>query len=183
MGIRIVCEGDDDKKFIISLMNHLKREKIINFDKNINQYFIIKNGKSKLLDISSYSDMEKQIKVGIISKLLFLLDCDYIEDDINCNGCENSEKCIKNLIKKLNVESKYFLFNKNLNFFILNSLSDDIKKCFEEFQNCHNIDDFNKNRKVLTSIYRDLYPKKPYDFSNSIFDELKNKLIWLFKGE
>jgi hypothetical protein len=49
MGVRIICEGDDDKKFIISLMNHLKKEKLIDFDKNINQYFSIKNGKTKLI--------------------------------------------------------------------------------------------------------------------------------------
>jgi len=189
--VKIFCEGSDDKKLIMKLLEHLKSEsKIIDVNNVHFQQIILSptknfHGKDSILSEDYFNEIIlKREKLLKVKKVLFLLDCDNINKNQKCGGCENTKKCldkIKNLIQQKYPEIKieYFLFNDNLEKYLLNTLADDIKNCFNDFTNCIQIE----NNKVIYSIYKGLYPNQPFDFSHQNFDELKNKLIWLFKGE
>jgi len=181
--VKIICEGDDDKSFIRQLLQHLKKEEVIPSNiVNFDSYIQSMKGKSNLLDSEKYLTIEKQIGKKI-DKVLFIFDCDYIEDDNRCGGLEKSKECIENLIKQLDwsIEVDYYIFNKNLDYFIIDTL--DKKDNFEDCESCFRLKELNKNRKILTCIYKTLYPKKPYDFSHKNFNDIKKKLVNLFKVE
>ena len=77
------------------------------------------------------------------------------------------------------IEVDYYIFNKNLDYFIIETL--DNKENFIGCEECFELKELNKNRKILTCIYKTLYPRKPFDFSHPNFDTLKTKLKNLFK--
>jgi len=180
--VRIFCEGSDDKTFLRLLLNDLKKSgDIIGFD-NFDSIVKVMGGKSTLLDKKSYSTINKQVGKQF-HKVLFIFDCDFEEDDKVCGGFENSKKSIEDLIVKLDwkIEVDYYIFNKNLDYFIIDTL--DKKENFIGCEECFELKELNKNRKILTCIYKSLYPKKPFDFSHQNFNELKQKLKNLFKDE
>jgi len=171
--VRIFCEGSDDKTFLRLLLNDLKKSnEIIGFE-NFDSIIKVMGGKSKLLDKDSYSVANKKIGKGI-QKVLFVFDCDFSEDDNSCGGLEASQKAIEELITTLD-------WKIEVDYFIIDTL--DKKDGFLGCEECFNLKKLNKNRKILTCIYKSLYPKKPYDFSHKNFDELKQKLKKLFKEE
>ncbi|CAB5494569.1 hypothetical protein [Bathymodiolus thermophilus thioautotrophic gill symbiont] len=178
--IRIICEGLDDKKFIIQLLQHLEENGELNAKPEYAKYIEVTNGKSDLLKSETHLGATQEITAGKIKKILFVFDADFIADN-KCNGLENSQKCIEDLIQKLgwNITTDYHIFDKNLDDFILKTL--DNKADFEACEQCFELKKLNKNRKILTCIYQKLYPTKPYDFSHPNFNELKQKLITLFK--
>jgi len=137
-------------------------------------------GKINLLNEENYKSINKSIGKQI-KKVLFVFDCDFQEDDKVCGGLENSIKSIEELISKLswNIEVNYYIFDKNLDYFIIDTL--DKKDDFLGCEECFNLKKLNKNRKILTCIYKSLYPKAPFDFSHENFNELKQKLKNLFE--
>jgi uncharacterized protein YutE (UPF0331/DUF86 family) len=178
--VRIFCEGSDDKTFLRLLLNDLKKSgDIIGFE-NFDSIVKIMGGKSNLLNKDSYETINKQIGKQI-SKVLFIFDCDFEEDDKSCGGLEKSKKVIEDLIIELywKIEVDYYIFNKNLDYFIIDTL--DKKENFLGCEECFELKELNKNRKILTCIYKSLYPKKPFDFSHENFDKLKTKLKKLFE--
>ena len=178
--VRIFCEGSDDKTFLRLLLNDLKKDKeIIGFE-NFDSIIKIMGGKSKLLDKESYKLTNRRVEKDI-QKVLFVFDCDFSEDDSSCGGFKNSIKAIEDLISSLDwkIEVNYYIFNKNLDYFIIDTL--DKKDDFLGCEECFDLKKLNKNRKILTCIYKSLYPKKPFDFSHENFNELKQKLKNLFK--
>ena len=180
--VKIICEGSDDKTFLRLLLNDLKNSSDIEGIKNFDRYIEVMGGKVNLLNTENYVGLNnfigKQIK-----KVLFIFDCDFEEDDKVCGGMENSIDAIEHLIKKLDwkIEVDYYIFNKNLDYFIIDTL--DKKENFLGCEECFKLKELNKNRKILTCIYKSLYPKKPFDFSHQNFNELKEKLKNLFKDE
>jgi len=185
---RIICEGQSDKDFILKFIIHLKKEKKINEEEigdNPEDLFLIAKNKSSILTYES--DFYKKTKQFLkkVNKLLFILDCDFEKDDNKCGGCDKTINCLKILFKKLeedgiDIEKDYFLFDNNLEKFILNSLDYNNSKCFEKFRECLSLKEVSKHQKVLVCVYKGLYPKKPYDFSNKVFRELEQKLIDFF---
>jgi hypothetical protein len=179
--VKIICEGGDDHSFLKLILNDLQANKklsenIIDFA----SYIKPMGGKSKLLDSSKYKLLNKQIGTKI-KKVIFVFDCDFEDDDKNCGNFENSKKCIEKLIQELNwnIEIDYYIFNKNLDYFIIETLEQ--SENFLSCEKCFELKKLNKNRKILTCIYQKLYPKKPYDFLHPNFNKLKDKLINLFK--
>ena len=179
--VKIICEGSDDKTFLRLLLNDLKNTSSLPSIDNFDGYIEKMGGKSKLLDSSSYKLLNKQIGTKI-KKVLFIFDCDFEEDDRVCGGLNNSRKAIEELITELawKIEVDYFIFDKNLDYFIIDTL--DKRENFMGCEECFELKELNKNRKILTCIYKALYPKKPFDFSHQNFNTLKDKLIDLFKG-
>jgi uncharacterized protein YutE (UPF0331/DUF86 family) len=178
--VRIFCEGSDDKTFLRLLLNDLKKSKeIIGFE-NFDSIIKVMGGKSNLLDKDNYATIDKQVGKQL-TQILFIFDCDFEEDDKSCGGLEKSKKAIEDLIIELDwkIEVAYYIFNKNLDYFIIDTL--DKKENFLGCEECFELKELNKNRKILTCIYKSLYPKKPFDFSHENFDELKIKLKNLFK--
>ncbi len=180
--VRIFCEGSDDKTFLRLLLNDLKKSQNIIGQHNFDSIIKVMGGKSNLLDKKSYKTVNKQVGKQI-KKVLFVFDCDFIEDDNICGGLENSIKAIEKLITTLDwkIEVDYYIFNKNLDYFIIDTI--DKKENFLGCEECFELKELNKNRKILTCIYKSLYPKKPFDFSHPNFNELKHKLKKLFKEQ
>jgi hypothetical protein len=176
--VRIVCEGVDDENFIKQLLRHLKvKERGYDFDRHIQN----KRCKSELLKSENYQEnLSKEIVR--VSKVLFIFDADFEEDNNIDGGLEKSKIAIEYLIKELNwnIETDYYIFDKNLDDFIIKTLNEEQQKCFKEFDECLNIEVKNKNKKISTCIYKKLYPKTPYDFSHENFDDLKTKLTQIF---
>jgi len=180
--VKIICEGSDDKTFLRLLLNDLKKTTSVPDIENFDAYIEKMGGKSKLLNSSSYKLLNKQIQTKI-KKVLFIFDCDFEEDDKSCGGIQNSIDAIETLIKELDwkIEVDYYIFSKNLDYFIIDTL--DKKDNFLGCEECFDLKELNKNRKILTCIYKSLYPKKPFNFEHQNFNELKQKLKNLFKEE
>jgi len=176
---RIICEGQFDKDFILKFIIHLKKKgKIKEIDESKPEdLFLIAKSKSNILTYeSNFYKLTKQF-LKRAKKLLFILDCDFEKDDNKCGGCNKTINCLKILFEKLeedgiDIEKDYFLFDNNLEKFILNSLDYENKKCFERFRECLSLKEVSRHQKVLVCVYKGLYPKKPYDFSNEVFREL-----------
>jgi hypothetical protein len=178
--MRIFCEGSDDKNFIVGLLKHLESTGELNFKPEYSKYIHSKNGKSKLLDKNNYKKESKLINKQI-RKAMFIFDADFEQDNKN-GGLEKSKVAIEKLIQDLkwNIPTDYYIFDKNLDDFIIKTLEKDQQKCFQEFDKCLKIETENKNKKISTCIYKKLYPQSPYDFSHQNFNELKTKLKDLF---
>ncbi len=190
----IIVEGKDDRNFFVALLNDLKNNNEIDVQDNINfdNYIEVMGGKSKLLDSNhtKYKKLKLKIDNDNIQKILFIFDCDFKEDDKNCNGMENSEKCFDNLIKKLNWNIKIdksnnlHIFDKNLDYFLIETIND--KECYNDFDNlikCLEVESIKPNKKPIANLYRDLYPYPKFDFKDDKFQPLKQKLKNLFKKE
>ncbi len=188
MSLRIFVEGNDDKNFIVKLLNDLKTYKEIDILDNINfnNYIEVMGSKSKLLDKNHIKYNRLSQKIGFeIKKALFIFDSDFEEDDKNCNGMENSKKCFDKLIKELDwkIEIDVYIFDKNLDYFLVETINK--KECYEHFDKlveCLDVEKLKPNKKPIANLYRDLYPYPQFDFKDDRFQPVKDKLIDLFKG-
>jgi len=187
--VRIFVEGIDDEKFIIKLLNHLKDSSEIEVPKGFNFGSIINRlgGKQKLLDAnhSKYKQVSELIKIDEVTKVLFIFDCDFEEDDKNCNGMENSQKCFNDLLNNLNwsIETDVYIFDRNLDYFLLETINtNECHKHFDSLIECLDVEKAKPNKKPIANLYRDLYPYPQFDFRDDRFQPLKNKLQTLFKG-
>ncbi len=188
MSLRIFVEGNDDKNFIVSFLNHLKKDKKLDIQDsiNFNNYIEIMGSKSKLLNKNHIKYNRLSQKIGFeIKKALFIFDCDFEKDDKNCNGMEKSKNCFNNLIKELDwkIEIDVYIFNKNLDYFLLETINK--KECYKYFDKlvmCLEVEKVKPNKKPIANLYRDLYPYPQFDFKDDRFQPLKDKLIDLFKG-
>ncbi|MGB3751655.1 MAG: hypothetical protein WA945_08800 [Arcobacteraceae bacterium] len=179
--VRVFVEGEDDKRFIISVFLFLKQNKLVIFESNANfdNYITIMGNKSKLLNIDSYRDKSPIItKKG--TKVLFVFDCDLETDDKKCGGMEKSEECLEKLKKELNwnIPIDHYIFNQNLDYFIAETI--DKEHCLPQIEKCLDLNTLKPNRKPLAALYGIIYPKAPYNLDHPNFDDLKQKLINLF---
>jgi len=182
----IFVEGNDDKKFLVSLLQDLKKnEKIIVDDTSFENYIEIMGSKRKLLDSNNpkYQKTLMKVEYGEITKALFIFDSDFETGDKNCNGMDQSINCYKQLIKQLNwnIEFNFHIFHRNLDYFLVETIKD--KKCYENFDKlvkCLEVEETKPNKKPIANLYRDLYPYPKFDYSDEKFDDIKQKLINLF---
>ena len=189
MSIRIFVEGNDDKKFIITLLNDLKKNRDIKVQDNINfnAYIEVMGCKSNLLDSSHLKYKKVSSKIGFeIKEALFIFDCDFEKDDKNCNGMEKSNECFDKLKNNLkwDIPIDNHIFSKNLDYFLVETIN--TKECYEYFDNlieCLDIEKVKPNKKPIANLYRDLYPYPQFNFKDDRFISLKGKLINLFKEQ
>lgn len=181
--VKIVCEGKTDKNKISEILEYLNIE-------YANDNFIIAGNKQNLLDknLVQYKTLRLKIENDMISKILFLIDVDYEKDDIT-HGYKNTESKIIQLRKDLVLEeiSDYYLLcnldtkDGFLESLLLSTVSEDVKKCFDELLECKELNDKHNHKNILEEFYRISKPNSPYDFSHQNFDVLKQKLTELFK--
>jgi hypothetical protein len=189
MSVRIFVEGNDDKNFIVKLLNDLKKNEEIAVGDNINfnNYITVMGCKSNLLNSSHKKYQRISRKIGFeVLKALFIFDCDFEKDDKKCNGMENSKKCFEKLERELNwnITLDFYIFNRNLDYFLIETIKE--KECYLHFNNlieCLDIERIRPNKKPIANLYKDLYPYPQFDFKDSNFDELKQKLRNLFKEQ
>jgi len=181
--LKIVCEGNTDKNKISEILEFLE----IPYNDN---HFIIAGNKQNLLnkDIVEYRVLKQEVESGIVFKILFLVDVDFVKDDIT-HGYENTQARVVQLRKDLDIVeiSDYYLLcdlktNEGyLESLLLSTVSDAVKKCFEELLECKELNDKHNHKNILEEFYRISKPDTPYDFNHPNFNELKKKLTDLFK--
>lgn len=184
--VKIFVEGDDDKKFIVSLLNELQKTGAIASEYiDFHSFIIGMKGKANLLDPSHamYQQASRQILNGAIKKALFIFDCDFEENDNKCGGIKKSSECFEILIGALNwtIPTDVYIFDRNLDYFLVETIKD--KECYEHFDHlvtCLDVESVKPNKKPIANLYRDLYPYPKFDFSHANFAPLKEKLINLF---
>ena len=181
----IVTEGNDDRTFLISFLQDLRKKNEIKIEDNFdfNKIIETKNSKSKLLNSSNYEKLKQQVQIKGINKILFIFDSDFEKDDTNCNGLEKSKQCFEKLIEELNLEIEidFYIFDRNLDYFLLTTIDD--AKCYENFyklNECLGSEEIKPNKKPIANMYRELYPHPKFDYKHENFDELKQKLKNLF---
>jgi hypothetical protein len=184
--VKIVCEGVTDVKNIKKLLTFLEIS-------CIDDDFIWTNGKSLLLnkDLEVYSILAKKIEDGFVQKVLFILDVDDFENDQSLCGTENTISKIETLQKDLDIKeiSDYYLacdpITKKGYFesLLLSTVDAKVKKCYEDFRECSKLNSKAVDKNILTELHNLTKPDKPYDFNHPNFDELKQKLLNLFKEQ
>lgn len=180
----IVCEGPDDKGLITRFLIEY-----LNFSKNDFQIEVM-NGKSFLLDESNerYQRIKQMFDTGQYSRILFVLDADYEENDAMFGGFDNSETQVKNLITKLGLSdvADYFIScdpvtkEGNLEHLLLSAAEPSKRNCIESFISCIQGMQTDGNKKIVYSSYNVIFKEHPYNFDHSNFDALKQKMSWLF---
>ena len=187
--VRVFVEGVDDEKFIIKILQDLRKNNDLYFSKktNLKSYINILGSKKNLLDSnqSKYQQTTKEINIEEVEKVLFIFDSDFEKDDKNCNGKEKSQECFENLKTSLawDIPIDYHIFDRNLDYFLLETIN--TQKCYEYFNQltkCLDVENLKPNKKPIANLYRDLYPYPQFDFKDDRFQTLKDKLIDLFKG-
>jgi hypothetical protein len=185
----IIVEGKDDRNFLVTLLNDLKKDNeiVVQDSVNFDDYIEIMGGKRKLLNSSNtkYQKLNMKIENDDIEKALFIFDCDFEEDDKTCNGIEKSQECFNRLKNDLkwDISIDVHIFNRNLDYFLVETIN--TKECYEHFDklvNCLDVEKVKPNKKPIANLYRDLYPYPQFDFKDERFEPLKQKLKNLFKG-
>ena len=179
----ILCEGGDDIGFLKKLCKYLKLDMKGIIIRKISQDSD-SNGKSAFFKEDSYKTIKQYIDTGYYSKVLFVVDADYIENDSLYGGFENTKRELNKIISTLQFEqkAKYFIMcdptNKtgNLEHLILSTIKDEKKECIDEFLKCILEMDVHSNKKIILSSYEAIFRESPYNFTHSNFRELKTLL-------
>jgi hypothetical protein len=185
MSIAILHEGKKiDREFYNLFIDNLK------LDKTLIKYYGF-SSKNNFLNknYKEYEDLLLEIKSERIDKILFIVDADYEKNDIKYGGFDNTLSKIIDIRKELNIYKISDMYitcdpvsNEGyLESLILSSIPDEQKNCIEEFLNCNDFKFKENHKAILNQIYKNAYPKAPYDFKHQNFDILKQKLQKLFK--
>ena len=139
-------------------------------------------------DNKNYKELQLSIKNESIEKVLFVVDADSEENDAKYGGFENTKQELEKTLFSLGLDACSDIYvtcdpdNQcgYLESLILSTISDDQKKCIEDFLKCSNFKSKENHKAILNKIYNMGYPDAPYDFSHKNFDGLKEKLKALF---
>ena len=182
--VLIICEGGDD----VGLLNRYIKE-YLEYAKTTFQIEPMCS-KSFLLDAghSSYSKIKAQVETRQYSKVLFVFDSDFAQNDAQSGGYINSEIKIRSLIQQLGFKgiADYYICcdpitkNGNLEHLLLSSVEQDKRSCIENFIDCIQGMNAESNKKIIFAAYQTIFKEAPYNFDHPNFDELKQKIAWLF---
>jgi len=187
--VAILHEGNSRKTHDNELLKLLLEELKLEINK---VRFIGMGSKSNFfkIDNTNYKQLLQNIELEEISKVLFIIDADYEENDNTYGGYENTKNELEKIIEKLNIKSNADIFitcDPNdkcgyLESLILSTIPKEQKECIETFLDCSDFKSKENHKAILNQIYKIAYPNAPFDFSHSNFDELKLKLKNLFEG-
>lgn len=141
------------------------------------------------LDDKNYKELELSIRNESIEKVLFVIDADDVENDAKYGGFKNTKQELEKTVKALGVDTCSDIYVTcdpdtqcgYLESLILSTISDEQKKCIEDFLDCSDFKSKENHKAILNQIYNIGYPNAPYDFSHKNFDVLKSKLQNLFE--
>ena len=178
----ILCEGGNDLGFLKKICQYLEldMEKI-----DIQKV----SGKSNFYKEITYSTISQKINKGLYSKVLFIIDSDYVANDEIYGGFENSTKELLKIIKILDIEDKSKIFiaceplskEGNLEHLVLSTLEDKERDCILELLNCVLKMDVHSDKKIVLSSYEAIFKESPYNLPHKNFDELKDVLSWVYQ--
>jgi len=183
--VRIVVEGKSDRNFLKNFIDFLGFEY---GDDN----FVIMGNKSNLLAANNhgYTAIKQKIKIGLVDKLLFVADADSIQNDRVNGGVDKTKSALNSLINSLNVRGFADFYVNSipgtqegyLEGLLLSTVDSDLKRCYEEFLECSELDSKDNYKTVMEELHRLTKPNIPYDYNHPNFSELKQKLQNLFGG-
>ena len=186
--VAILHEGNSKKTNDNELLKLLLKE--LNLDFNRVEFFGV-GAKSNFFksDNMSYKFLNKEINNRNISKVLFVVDADYKQNDTIYGGYTNTKIELEKTINQLGLDGIsdiYITCDPNdkcgyLESLILSSIPKEQKECIETFLECSEFKSKENHKSILNQIYKTAYPNAPFDFSHKNFDELKTKLKNLFE--
>ena len=178
----ILCEGGNDKGFLRKFCQYLEldiKEKI-----DIQKV----SGKSNFFKEITYSTVRQKIDRGLYSKVLFVVDSDYITNDGTYGGFENSTNELLKIIKILNIEDKSKIFiacdpltkEGNLEHLVLSTLEKEERDCILKLLDCVLEMDVHSDKKIVLSSYEAIFKESPYNLPHENFDKLRELLLWVY---
>lgn len=187
--LALLHEGNNrkthDNELIKMLIQHLAFD-----EKRVDFYGM--GSKSNFFDLSEsnekYSYLKQSVKNAHTEKILFILDADSDKNDVKYGGYDNTLTAINAVIQQLAIENLsqiYIMCHPEikkgyLESLILATIPDEHKRCIEDFLKCSHFESKENHKAILHSIYKIAYPQAPYHFAHPYFDDLKQKLTWLF---
>jgi len=188
MKVAILHEGNSKKTNDNELLKLLIGELKLNIEQVSFFGFGAKSNFFKV-DNREYKMLLQKMEERTISKVLFVVDADYIENDSVYGGYKNTKIELEKIIKELNLEEysdTYITCDPTeqcgyLESLILSTIPKKEKECIETFLECSDFKSKENHKAILNQIYKTAYPNAPFDFSHQNFDELKTKLKNLFK--
>ena len=178
----ILCEGGNDIGFLRKFCQYLELDmKKIDIQKV--------SGKSNFFKEITYSIIRQKIDGGLYSKILFVVDSDYIDNDRTYGGFENSNNELLKIIKKINIEDKSKVFiacdpittEGNLEHLVLSTLEKKARECILKLLECVLKMNVHSDKKIVLSSYEAIFKESPYNLPHKNFDELRELLLWLNK--
>ena len=190
MKVAILHEGNSKKTNDNELLKLLINE--LNLDIEQVDFFGF-GAKSNFFKVDNreYKILLQKIEERTISKVLFVIDADYTQNDSIYGGYNNTKIELEKIIKELKLEDysdAYITCDPTeqcgyLESLILSTIPQKEKECIETFLECSDFKSKENHKAILNQIYKTAYPKAPFNFSHKNFDELKQKLKNLFKEE
>jgi len=98
--VAIFCEGKNDKDFFEKLIQHFNLNK--NNEKQVSFHVMGKKSEFFKLDSLKYQNAQWEISGGELKRILFVIDADYVENDIKYGGYENTKHELNQIIRELN---------------------------------------------------------------------------------
>lgn len=188
--IYILHEGtprNNDNKLIKLLIEDLKN-KCSEINTDMLDYHPM-GTKSNFFKKEKYPPLLIQsVELGIVKKILFIIDADNNVDNEKYGGYENTYSELNAMIAELGfqaVSSIYIMCDPitkmgYLESFILSTIPEQQKNCIERFLECSQFKSKENHKAILNQIYNMAYPNAPYDFKHPHFEVLKEKLRNLF---
>ena len=179
----ILCEGGNDIGFLRKFCQYLE----LDVKKKIDIQKV--SGKSNFFKEITYSTIRQKINRGLYSKVLFVVDSDYVANDGTYGGFENSTNELLKVIKILNIEEKSKIFiacnpltrEGNLEHLVLSTLKDNERGCILELLDCVLKMDVHSDKKIVLSSYEAIFKESPYNLPHKNFDELRELLFWVYE--
>lgn len=175
--VAILHEGKSiDKSFFQLLLDDLKlNASLVNF------YGMGTKSNFFNSSFAQYQDLSLEIERENIDKVLFIIDAD--------ESFEQTETKLLAIMDELQITeiSHYYIacdpITKEgyLESLILSSLSEEQKKCINDFLTCSDFKSKTHDKSIFNIIYKNAYPNAPFDFSHENFNDLKSKLTNLFE--
>jgi len=175
--VAILHEGKSiDKSFFQLLLDDLKLN-----TSQVNFYGMGTKSNFFNREFAQYQDLSLEIERENIDKVLFIIDAD--------ESFEQTETKLLTIMDELQITeiSHYYIAcdpiteTGYLESLILSSLSEEQKKCINDFLTCSDFKSKTHDKSIFNIIYKNAYPNAPFDFSHANFEPLKEKLINLFK--
>lgn len=188
--IAVIHEDNGHKDLVTSLIEHLNSVENLQLDSNLVAFSSV-GSKSNFfkLDEQAYRILLPRIKAGVVRKVLFIVDADYVKDNIRYGGIQNTKDELNKITTELGIQDIaqiYVLHNPNseeglLESMLLATLPVAQRNCIECFINCSKIKPKNFYKTIIKNLHKTAYPDESYyNFGHPHFNELKQKLINLF---
>jgi len=178
----ILCEGGNDIGFLKKFCQYLELDmKKIDIQKV--------SGKSSFFKEITYSTIRQKINRGLYSKVLFVVDSDYLANDGTYGGFENSTNELFKIIKNLNIEEKSKIFiacdplskEGNLEHLVLSTLEQAERDCILKLLDCVLDMNVHSDKKIVLSSYEAIFKESPYNLPHVNFNGLQDLLLWVSK--